>query len=525
MSGMFETKSDKASRKLERTKQEEKKKRKSRIIATIIITTLALVSALAIIINSNFIRRTLPVYTIDGVNFTTTEFEYFFNSEVTEYNNMMQQFQGIGISMPNPDRPLSRQIRDEETGETWADFITQMTLSRMTSIVSLYNAAIAAGFELSAEHIAEIDEEMAMVSMQAMFSGLPTSDMLLQYMFGGSMNESTYRSILEFTSTAAQYSEFVRESFNYSAEDIAGYYAENKDDLDVFAYRVLHINPEELIYEDFETDEAYEQAMSIAVTDAHERAANIVASGISSEEDFVAAAREEYGMDMEWIAEVQYRMGENLDAGFRDWLIDESRANGDIEAFDNDNGSSVVYFVSRDDNSYQTAGMRQILITRESINPEEYTWGEEDADYIEALERAEVEAKERAETAYRLFVDAGRTEAALIELMAEHSDDTTPGGEYTDISKFSYHSSHFRAMKVVPEIEEWLFDESRVVGDSELIYTSDFGYHLIYFTGLGTPFYELIADDRMRTRDHNQWLDGLSVGTPVRHAAYLLVTI
>jgi len=525
MSGMFDTKADKAGRKLEKTQKENKERRKSRVFAITVITVLVLVSAVAIVINSSFIRRTLPVYTIDGVNFSTTEFEFFYHTELMEYNNMMSQFQGLGIDMPDPGRLLSRQVRNEETGETWADSITEMALYRMTGLVSLYNAARAAGFELSEEQNEEINTEVSMVALQAMMSGFPTADSLLQQMFGNSINENTYRSILEFTAIASAYNEFVRESFSYSAQDLAGYYAENKEDLDVFAYRLIYINPDELNIEDFETDEAYAEAMDTAIADAHERAANIITGGISSAEDFIATAREEYGRDDDWIADIQLRMGENLDETFRDWLMDESRIEGDIASFDNDTGSTIIYFDSRNDNSYLTTGMRQILITREFVDPEEFPLWEEDPGYIEALDRAEAEAQERAETVYNLFNQAGRTEDALIELMAEHSDDNTEGGEYTDISKFSYQSAHFQAMKVVPEIEEWLFDESRAVGDSELIYTRDFGYHLVYFTGSGAPFFELIADDRMRTRDHDEWIDGLPEGEPVRHAAFILVHI
>ena len=523
MSDMFETKTDKASRKLERTKKEEKARRKTRTIAITIIVVLVLVSAAAILVNSSFIRRTLPVVTIDGVDFTTTEFEFFFNSELMEYNNMMAQFQGMGIEMPDPGRPLSSQIRDEESGETWADIITEMAFTRMTNIVSLYNAAKAAGFELPYENYEEIENDISMIAVQAMMSGFPTTDSFLQQMFGNSINESTYREILEFSMLAASYGEYVRESFSYSAQEITGYYEENKDDLDVFSFRLMYINPEVLNYDDFASDEAYEEALETATADAHERAAHIMTGGIESAEDFIAAAQEESGNTADWIAEVQFRMGENLDDVFRDWLMDEERIYGDIAAFDNDTGSTIIYFVARDDNSYQTVGMKQILIIREQVDPEEFPLGEDDMGYIRAVENAEAQARERADTVYSLFDSAGRSVNALNDLIDDFSDDNTEGGEYSEIAKFSYQSSHFQAMKVVPEIEEWLFDESRVVGDSEMIRTEAFGYHLIYFTGFDAVFSELIADDRMRTRDHTEWLDGLTVGEPRKHFAFILV--
>jgi len=524
MSGMFDSKTDKANRKIERTKKEEKERKKSRTTVIIILAILVLVSAVAITVNSSFIRRTLSVVTIDGVNFSTAEFEFFFNSEYHEYRNMMAQFQGMGIDMPLDNRPLSTQpFPNGEDGETWADHFTQMALLRMASIVSLYNAARAAGFTLPDEYLEQIENEVSMISLQAMFNQFPTADSYLRAMFGNSMNENVYQKILEFSMLANAYSEHIRESFTYSAGDLSSYYTENRDDLDVFAYRLLYINPEELNYEDYDSEDAFDEARETAVAGAHERAANIISGGISSAEAFIAAAQEEYGNDSEWIGEIQQRMGENLDATFKDWLMDESRKYGDITAFDNDSGSIILYFDSRNDNSYQTAGMRQILILRDTLDAEEFPLGEEDPGYIAALAQADAEASVRAERVRTLFTDAGGTETALISLMEEHSDDNTPGGEYSDISKFSYQSMHFRAMQVVPEIEEWLFDESRVVGDSELIYTSAFGYHLVYFTGLGTPMFELIADDRMRTRDHTEWLETHTPGQPVRHFAFILV--
>jgi len=124
-----------------------------------------------------------------------------------------------------------------------------------------------------------------------------------------------------------------------------------------------------------------------------------------------------------------------------------------------------------------------------------------------------------------LFIAGGATESLLIELTAEHSDDLADG-LYTEIARFSYQSRHMadvRSIREVPEIEQWLFDGSRQIGDSELIYTEAFGYHLLYFTGYGERFSDFIAADRMRGRDHMAWLEGFEedVGI-VRHWALAL---
>jgi hypothetical protein len=528
MSGMFESKSDKASRKLARSKSEEKAKRKTRSITISVIVSLILLSAVAIILNSGFIRRAFPAVTIDGVSFTTTEFEFFYNSEYMEFVNEMSQFQGMG-PMPDTNRPLSEQEVDlgSETGEplTWAELFTERALDRLAHQVSVYNIANASGFVLSDEHLATIEEEVEMVAMQAMMNMFPSTDSFLQQLYGSGMNERTYRDVLEFTATVEFYMEHVRESFVYSNEELAGYYNENRDSFDVFRYRQFTVNVEHPAAMDFEDEDEYSEAVLMAIIEASARAAAI-AEGIASEEDFIAAAREYNEMlYSEPDSTLWEEHGEWIGGDINSWLLDETRILGDIEVVDTETGSNIVFFVSRDDNNYRTVGMRQLLISREQVSPEDYIEGEAAPAYLEALEEAEREARERAERVNSLFVAAGMTESALIDLMDEHSDDFTEGGLYTNITRHPYQSLRFNTMKVVPEIEDWLFYENRMIGDSELIHTSDFGYHLIYFTGFGEPFFELIADDRMRTRDHNAWLEGLPLSEPVRHFAFILVQV
>jgi len=526
MSGMFDKKADKASRKLARTKQEEKAKKKSRTRAIIIVAVLLLVTAIAITINSNFIRRSLTVLTIDGVGFTTAEFEYFYNTEYMEYIQFISQFQGMEDMLPDPGRSLSSQVYDlnPETGEitTWADMITAGATARMANIVSLYNAAEKAGFKLSDEHLAEIDEDMAILDLQAITRGFPSADSYLQQMYGKSMNEAVYRSILEFVYTASLFNEYMRESLSFDNGLLDGYYQENRDSLDVFSYRMFSVNFDPIDFADFESEDEYNEAIESAITETHERAAQIILEGFDSEEDFITAAQEEFGSTMDWVGGIQSRMGEELDSFIKDWLLDGSREYGDAVSIDNDTGSTIVYFVSRDDNSYLTVGMRQILIPFITVNIEEFE-GEDDPGYIQALQQAEIETRERAEHVYSLFIAAGRTEDALIDLMPEYSEDTTIGGSYSNIAKYPYQSSHFAALRVVSEIEDWLFDESRVIGDAELVFTNAYGYHLLYFTGFGEPLSRLIADDRMRTSTHNEWLDSLVPGEPVKHFAFILV--
>ena len=525
MSGMFEQKQDKANRRLARAQKEEKAKRRTKIIAISVTTVFAILLIVSLLVNSNYIRRTLPVVTIDGVDFTTAEFEYFFNMAYMDYANFMSQFEGMGDTLPERGRLLSTQIYDPTTGETWADLISEIAYGRMVSIASLYNAARASGFTLSDEQIADLEEDVEMVSLEADMYGFPSVDSLLQQMYGNSMNLRAYRSILEVTTIASYYSLHIRDSFDYSTQELERYYAENADDLDVINYRAFTVYGYYPDAEDYDSEDEFEAAAALALADAY-ATASAVADTIESEDDFILMAMD-YDLDSYSEPDSTLRMsqGVSLDADTAPWLLDTTRVSGDVTAIQTSQGAAIVYFISRDDNDYQTVGMRQLLILRDSIDPEDFPDGENDPDYLEALGQAETYAWERADLVNALFIAGGKTEAVLIDLIAEHSDDTTEGGYYTQISKYPYQGTDFRSMKVVEELEEWLFDESRVVGDSELIYTSDYGYHLVYFTGLGERLSILIADDRMRTADHDAWVESLPVGEPVKRGAFILVQI
>jgi hypothetical protein len=272
--------------------------------------------------------------------------------------------------------------------------------------------------------------------------------------------------------------------------------------------------------------EEYDAAVIEAVNEARLLAESL-AEEIESEDDFIAVASEyrDYHEDPE--STLRMQQAGRLSAESSSWLLDSTRGYGDVTVVDSEHGqgSFILYYISRDDNSYRTVGMRQILLSRPDINPEEYIYGEDDLDYQVAVEMAENELHERAQQVYSLFLEAGATEAAMIDLIAEHSDDTTEGGLYHDITLFPYQGTYLFTMKVVPEIEEWLFYENREIGDFELIYTEAFGYHLVLFPGYGEPFSDLIADDRMRSRDHAEWLESLPRAEPVRRAAFILVHI
>jgi len=537
MSGLFDKRADGASRREARSQKEHLARRKSRIISISVVSVVALVFICALFINSNIIRRTMPAITIGGIAFSAAEFDYFYNAAYFEYHERIteqfSQMPELAASMlpaPRWEKPFPTQVYNHDTGETWADFFVEWAIRSMSELVGLYNASIASGFVLEGEQRLRYENEIEGLLREAdMYSAMqphnyPTPASYLQALYGNSINEATLRKVMEFVFTAISYSEHVRDSISYSGEDLEAYYLENRDDLDIFKYRTFFVPAESVFRGEHETEEDFIEAQETVLTEARELAM-LVAASISTEEDFIESAAihgDDFSDDPD--SSLREMQGEWLDSDLTSWLLDRSRSYGDVGTVDVAAGTHVLFFINRDDNDYQTTSMRQILIIRESVYPEDYPEGEDDPDFIAAVEYYETEARERAETVFELFLLGGATEEHLIELMEEHSDDSTDGGFYDGMAKFHYfgHGESFLAMRVVSEIEDWLFEPWREFGDFELVNTEAFGYHLLYFMGHGERFRDIISGDRMRTRDYALWKDELPEPDVSKHWVFSL---
>ena len=91
------------------------------------------------------------------------------------------------------------------------------------------------------------------------------------------------------------------------------------------------------------------------------------------------------------------------------------------------------------------------------------------------------------------------TEDTFAQMANEHSEDTgsnTNGGLYENVYKGQMQAS----------FNDWCFDPSRAVGDYGVVET-DYGCHLIYFSGTGDLYWKILADDAKRSNDYNAWYE------------------
>ena len=84
-------------------------------------------------------------------------------------------------------------------------------------------------------------------------------------------------------------------------------------------------------------------------------------------------------------------------------------------------------------------------------------------------------AEAKAQEVLDLWLAGEKTEQSFAELAVEHSEDTgsvNNGGLYENVY----------VGRMVPEFEEWCFDEARQIGDYGIVKTT-YGYHVMYYVG------------------------------------------
>lgn len=161
----------------------------------------------------------------------------------------------------------------------------------------------------------------------------------------------SYIQYLTVQQIASSYAQEKTDSFTYTDDELRTYYDENKQDFDKITYRLFNVATQ-----NDDTDAAKSTADSM----------NADLTG--TEESFIKAAQDYAPEDSaESYEDESYTLRSNqgyssISSDYADWLFSDSRTAGDHEVFATSSGYSVVMFVSRDDNNYNTVNVRHILV-------------------------------------------------------------------------------------------------------------------------------------------------------------------
>lgn len=323
-----------------RRKAEKKDKITSTIFRTVCITLLAAivltagyfsVSMIVDIVNAN----NKPYVTVGDHSLSQVEYDYYFNSTVSNYLNTYSSFlsyMGLDTSVPYDEQQYSEDM-------TWQEYFEQSTVEQMKREFALLDDAAKNGFEYDttddynsfleqAKSAADTDK----VSLQAYY----------KTMFGQYATAKNVKDYIRNTYIANAYYQKLLEDNKPSDDEVTSHYNDNKADYDQFAYYSFSFASSD--YEDSsESIEAMAEEMK-------EKAAAGKDFETLCKEYAPDSKKDTYGAeDGSEASLTQGVTGSTQNSDFRSWLTDESRKAGDTVVIKNNDGSTyyVLKFVSR----------------------------------------------------------------------------------------------------------------------------------------------------------------------------------
>lgn len=403
------------------------------------------------------------VPTIDGsqIAITTDNFSvdlsvvaFFFyeiyNADVSQYGSYMSL---MGLDTTKP-------LKDQTYGDaTWFDFYLDSALERIESILLFCEYANENGIELSEADKKEIDTSISQIASQAARENT-TTDALISKYYGPIVNEQVFRKCFEITALSSKGYEHYINTLTYTEEEYEEYYSANKsifDRVDVYKYAIGASIPE-----DATEDEAN------AILAAAKAEAESICSA-ESVEDFKARLGEHIkslytGENELSESAVEARVNSCLTEGV---TVSELVGLGFAEDADFTVGSYIVKESDADSyqlvyitteparNSKLIADMRYILLTSDTYS-------------------TEAEAREKAEEIHGEYLAGTPGVESFSALVNEYSDETY-NKDVGGLIEGLYEGGLSDA-----ELSAWLFDRSRVQGDTAVVGISA-GIMIVYF--------------------------------------------
>ncbi|MDD6643254.1 MAG: hypothetical protein PUF80_03390 [Firmicutes bacterium] len=425
-------------------------------------------------------QRSRTVLTVGTHEVKVPEFNFFYNSTVSSFTNYAS-YLGIDTSTTLDKQNVTSnamtylsifgvdtsylsdyQANDEGVYEdvTWAQLFASATKDTIVDTYAVYNEAVAAGYTLDAEDLAEIDSEIAEIEGIATSQG-EKPDELYARVFGNGCDEEGYRNYMVVVHTASHYP----DSLSYTDAEIAARYEQSPEDFDVVSFYLYSAKASDYAEtnEDGTTAEPTEENKAAAKADAEEMAKEFK---IDDEKVTVCA---DYTK-----ASVTSSYGEEAAA----WIFDTASVNGEnVKLFEKDDVYYVLKLAAKGDYTSYHAVELYVAADSEELEEGETTAAEKIAAIEASLE------EDGSEENFRALVQ---------EYVGEDSDGTVENLMRNSMAGVS------------KEMFNWGLEE-RKAGDFASFETSS-GTIFLYITGSGKTHQAVSVSNKIT----NEWYNSIT---------------
>lgn len=516
--------------------EEARKKAKSKLRWTWgTVGVIVLIVAILFLNSSFFFTRTTAV-TVGDHSYTPAEMSYRYASEYNKFVNQYGSYAAMfGLDTSMGVAGLDSQPCSMVENGTWKDYFMQAAEQQLISTAALLDYAAENGIILDEEELAAVEANFDGIDEAAKVQGYGNADKFFTAAYGTGVNKELVRQAALDDALAGKAYQQMRDSKEYSSEELEEYYQELNGDSDVFEYAYYRVAAETVESTDAEgnttqtvTEEtmAAAKATADAILAAYEQgeAAPAETADDEAEDDEAAPAAAAMTVEVQPIsAKAADDFTARLDAAvsaevadassthrsnvsgsslgdYKDWLMG-SRTAGDATVVESaDTGYDVLVYLDRSDNHYLTANVRHILVKAVADADGNYT------------DEAKAEALSKAEEILAEWKSGEQTEESFAALAEQYSEDTgsnTNGGLYENIA----HG------QMVGEFDEFCF-AGHQSGDTAIVYGDNgsyAGYHVMYYVGDGEQYSDHIARTALLSADMEQWLTELTEGYEVAY--------
>ena len=455
--------------------EEAKKNRKTRNQYLLIGAIILVMILLVVFVNSSLFYDGLPALKVGDAKYSVADVNYEAHKGYMQFSQSYSSYLSMFLDTSKP-------LKDQECmfdadGGSWADYFKKMAETNLVQQTAALAAAKAAGYELTEDDQAEIDNVIATYAMYGAYYGYSDADGYLAATYGAGNNEKTVRRHMADEILVDRYLNDLYDGFSFTDEEKDAYYDEHADSMD-------RIN---CLYSYITGDDAEIKASDIM--DGMED---------GSEDAFRAAVLDVTGSEA---SETSYSRT-SFQSQYGESVAADEIAPGKAFTHHTDSGFYAVYILGEEDNHYNTVSVRHILIKAVDADGDGEYSDEEKAAALERIQ--EIEAEWQAGDA---------TEDSFAELAKQYSEDDGSkenGGLYEGIYKG----------QMVTEFNDFCF-AGRSSGDTGIVYgeTSSYaGYHLIYFVSADGELYSrTMAEQELRSEAYNEAVSALTGDlTPVR---------
>jgi len=502
----------------ERQLKEQKEAKKLKAYTTTFVTAMIAVVVIALVVmavtfvnRSGIIDKKTIAMTVGEHEINSVVMNYYYHDLVSNAYNDWYEMYGDEIStyLSMLGLDLTKPLDEQEhmDGGTWDEYFINAAMEKAKSDYILYDEAIKNNYTLSDEAKENMADNLANMEFYAMLYGFSDMKQYLQNSYGFGATPESFNAYIEKSTIAANFYNDHSASLTYDDAAIREYEKDKYDNYSSFTYAYYYLSVNSFLPEGVATTEATDEHKKTA-GEAAKKAAEEVAKATTLEEMDAAIAALEINKDADDSKKVSTKKDSELYTStlsvVRDWLSDDSRKAGDIEVVPYEmvtnnsegkeitylNGYYVVFFQERDDNERKLANVRHLLVSPRT---------ETDGSVTDENKKI---SKEEADGYLKMWTEGAKTEDSFIELVKEHSDDTTAstGGLFEDIHGSSNYVSGFK---------NWAIDDSRKAGDAEVVET-EYGYHVMYYVGDSEQTYrDYMISSEMRSNEVKAWLEAL----------------